>query len=140
MKPTVILDTGPLVALLDRRDKYHEWAKARLGELRPPLLTCASVLSEAIFLLRNVPRGAPAVLELLRRQVATVAFRLNEEVTRVSKLLTRYANIPMSLADACLVRMSEQHAEGVVLTLDSDFRIYRKHGRQAVPHIIPDDL
>jgi predicted nucleic acid-binding protein len=66
-----------------------------------------------------------------------VTLHLEDELTPIKTLMTRYANISMSLADACLVRMSELHAVGIVLTLDSDFMIYRKHGRQVIPIIMP---
>jgi predicted nucleic acid-binding protein len=136
----VLVDTGPLVALLDRRDRYHEWATHQLAGRKPPLLTCEAVLAEASHLLRNVYGGGPALLELVRRRVLTTPFRLDEEVARVAKLISRYANVPMSLADACLVRLAEQDEESAVMTLDSDFRVYRRNGRQVIPIIMPDDV
>jgi predicted nucleic acid-binding protein len=137
MRRAVLLDTGPLVALLNRRDAYHEWARAHLADIEPPLLTCEAALSEACFLVRSLPNGPQTVMELLRQGLVAAPFRLGEEVARVSKLLARYASVPMSLADACLVRMAEQHAQSPVMTLDSDFRIYRKHGRQIIPTLMP---
>ncbi len=77
------------------------------------------------------------MIALLDRGVIRIPFRLDDEVAPVTKLLSRYAEVPMSLADACLVRMAEQHAESSVLTLDRDFRIYRKHGRQVIRAITP---
>lgn len=136
----ILVDTGPLVALLDRRDRYHEWSTLQLASRRPPILTCEAVLAEASHLFRNVHGGRPALLELVRRRVLTVPFRLDEEVTRVAKLVSRYTDVPMSLADACLVRMAEQDDASAVMTLDSDFRIYRKKGRQIIPTIMPDDF
>lgn len=134
----VLLDAGPLVALIDRRDHYHAWAKTQVAELRPPLLSCEPVLAEACHLLRNLSGGAEAVLGMVRRELVILPFRLDEEAERVTALMRRYANVPMSLADACLVRMAEQHTDSVVMTLDSDFRIYRKHGRQVVITITPN--
>ncbi len=78
-------------------------------------------------------------MEWLTRGDLMISLRLGEEIAAVAKLMDRYSNIPMSLADACLVRMAEQHSQGVVFTLDSDFRVYRKHGRQVVPTLMPDD-
>jgi predicted nucleic acid-binding protein len=135
----VLVDAGPLVALLDRRDRFHAWATSQLLERKPPLLTCEAVLAEAAHLLRRV-RGEPALLELVRRGLVITSFRLDDEVTRVAKLMARYDNVPMSLADACLVRMAEQLEDSTVMTLDGDFRIYRKHGRQVIPTIMPDDI
>lgn len=139
MKQRILLDTGPLVALLDRRDAYHSWAKSQWASLKPPLLTCEAVLSEACFLLRAHPPGCQAAVELLRRGVVAVAFRLEDHLEPVAKLLGKYAATPMSLADACLVRMSECCGDSAVLTLDGHFRLYRRHGRLVVPAIMPDE-
>jgi predicted nucleic acid-binding protein len=133
----ILLDTGPLVALLNRRDAHHDWAVVQWGRLRPPLLTCEAVLSEACFLLRQYPPGGRAVLELLSRGVVEVRFRLDEEVEAVSRQMHKYRDVPMSLADACLVRMSELVPASAVLTLDSDFKRYRRQGRRVVPTIMP---
>ncbi len=135
----VLTDTGPVVALIDCRDHYHSWARAQVAELRPPLLTCEAVLTEACYLLRNLNGGAEAVLEMVKRELVTLPFRLDEEVARIATLMRRYINVPMSLANACLVRMAEQHTDSLVMTLDSDFGIYRKHGRQIVTTITPAD-
>lgn len=138
MKARTIVDTGPLVALLDRKDSYHGWVKAQLESIDPPLDTCEAVLSEAAFLLSRLPGGPQALLELVAKGLVAVSFSLQAEARPVQQLLLRYANVPMSLADACLVRLSEIHAESLVLTLDSDFRIYRRHGRSAIPVLLPD--
>jgi len=140
MRRWVLLDTGPLVAFLNRRDQYHEWAKAQLDQIEPPLLTCEAVLSEACFLVSNLKGGSQAVIELVSRELMAVPFRLDAEAVPVAKLLAKYASIPMSLADACLVRMAEQYASRVVLTLDSDFKLYRKGGRQVIPTAMPESL
>jgi predicted nucleic acid-binding protein len=137
VRQKIILDTGPLVALLNRRDTYHDWAKAQFSAIEPPVLSCEAVLSEACFLVRGLPGGPRTVLDLLNRGVVEIPFRLVEEADPVTRLLTRYASVPMALADACLVRMAEQHAKSTVMTLDKDFHIYRKQGRQVVPTIIP---
>ena len=137
MKKEVILDTGPLVALLNRRDRHHRWAKDQWAEIAPPLLTCESVLAEACFLVQPFARGQTAVLEMVRRGVLDLSFRLAEETAAVSRLLKKYQNVPMSLADGCLVRMAEQHPESVVFTLDNDFKLYRKYRRQRIPTLSP---
>ena len=137
MKQRVLLDTGPLVALRDRRDRYHEWAKDHFAQIRPPLLTCEAVLTEACFLLRGLPGGGEAVLEQVRRGWLAIPFQVEREIIAVSQLMARYSSIPMSLADACLVRMAEQLADSIVLSLDQDFKLYRMHGRQVIPAIMP---
>lgn len=133
----VLLDTGPLVAFLNRRDDFHQWAQERFDEVAPPLLTCEAVIAEACYLLRSLPGGSAAVLRMIEREQIVSRFRLEDEAASVRKLLEKYANLPMDLADACLVRMSEQYSHPRLLTLDGDFRLYRRHGRQTIPLIIP---
>lgn len=132
-----ILDTGPLVAFVNARDGHHGWAKAALGAVRPPLYTCEAVLSEASFLLQRGGIDATIPVEMLRRGLLDASFSLPDQTTRVTELMGRYSDQPMSLADACLVRMSELHSDCMVLTLDSDFSIYRRHGRRRIPVRMP---
>ncbi len=136
---SVLLDTGPLVALLDRRDAYHEWAKGRVAHIHPPIFSCEAVITEAFHLLRGLGEGRLAILDMLRQHLLVIRFRLDEHRDRIESLLRRYGDVPMSLADACLVRMSETQSGGTVLTLDGDFRIYRQHGRQKIPLLLPAD-
>jgi predicted nucleic acid-binding protein len=101
------------------------------------MYTCEPVLTEACYLLANLPEGSQSVLRMLETGAVRITFHLEAELTPLKTLMARYRNVPMSLADACIVRLSELNADGVVLTLDSDFMIYRKHGRHIVPVIIP---
>jgi len=135
MAASVLVDAGFVIALLSRRDRPHKWAMAQSPGLPPPWKTCDAVLSEAFHLLGS--RGRPALSALLRRGAVVPAFDLAKELDRVLGLMQKYANIPMSLADACLVRMSETFAEPILLTTDADFRVYRRHGRQVVPCLTP---
>jgi len=137
MKGGVLVDTGPLVACFIRKDSFHAWSRAQLARIAPPLLTCEAVLAEACFLVRHCPGGSETILELLRREIVRVAFHIEDHADAVRKLMARYANVPMSLADACLVRMAELKPDATLLTLDSDFRIYRRHGRHALSLIMP---
>ncbi len=134
----VLLDTGPLVAFLNKQDKYHFWATSQLAAIQPPLFTCEAVLSESCFLLRNLPEGVISIMKLLERELVKIPFRLERELSALKKLLKSYKDVPMSLADGCLVRMSEQITDSVVFTLDRDFKVYRKHKRQVIPTIMPD--
>jgi predicted nucleic acid-binding protein len=136
----VLLDTGPLVAFLDRRDSYHTWAKAQWAEIEPPLLTCEAVVTEACFLVRDLPGGRTTVVDMLTRGVVRIEYDLQVDSAPIGKLLSRYANLPMSLADACLVRMAEQFAGSRVLTIDRGFRVFRMHGRRVIPTAMPPDL
>jgi uncharacterized protein len=137
MSQQVLVDTGPIVALLKSQDNFHSWAKAEWSKLVPPLLTCEAVIAEACFLVRDVHNGAEAVLTLIRRGVIEIGFDLRAEINAVFELLSRYQSVPMSLADACLVRMAEMYPQSSVLTLDSDFKIYRKNRKEVISVIMP---
>lgn len=132
-----IVDTGPLVALLNAADKHHAWTRTVLDDVEPPMTTCEAVLAEACFLLHRIKGGQDAVLELVARGVITVGFSLEAELPAVRKLMQRYASVPMSLADACLVRMSELEPRATLITLDGDFKSYRRNRRQAIPALLP---
>lgn len=135
MTATLILDTGPLVALLSPRERHHAWAVEAL-RVRAKVVTCEAVASEAFFLLRSSARASRA----LRGMFADGALELvslSDEVQPITRLMDRYATVPMSFADGCLVRLSELITRGVVATLDSDFRVYRRHGRQVIPLLSP---
>lgn len=138
MNGPVITDTGPLVALLNRRERHHAWARERFSLIRPPAITCEAVISESCFLLRNVDTGVEALMQLIERGVVATPFALADELPAVARLLKRYSSVPMSLADACLVRMAERFTHSAVLTLDGDFRVYRKNSRQVIPTLMPE--
>lgn len=135
MAASVLVDAGFVVALLSRRDTHHGWAAAQTSQFAPPWSTCEAALSEALHLLGA--RGAPALCALLRRGSLRIVFELADHLEPVLKLIEKYADVPMGLADACLVRMTETLADPVVLTTDSDFRIYRRHSRHVVPCVTP---
>ena len=132
-----IVDAGPLVAFLSARDHHHAWAKSAFASVTPPVLTCEAVLAEAWHLLRGTAAGQPALLELIASGTVVLEFALKAELAAVRRLAARYRDRPMSLADACLVRMAELHDETAVITVDRDFSVYRKHTRQAIPLVSP---
>ena len=135
MAGSVVVDAGFLVALLSERDSNHRWSAALAHRFPPPWSTCDAVLSEAFHLLGA--RGRPALVGLLRRRVTIPVFDLKEDLERPLKLMAKYADVPMSLADACLVRMTETLPDPVLLTTDTDFTIYRRHSRDSVPCVLP---
>jgi predicted nucleic acid-binding protein len=137
MQQKIIVDTWPLVALLNQRDRWHSWSVEQWAKIAPPLLTCEPVITESCFLLQHIHGGRHAVLQLLSRGVVQIDFALNQDCETVQKLLNQYQSVPMSLADACLVRMSEQYPNHQVLSLDSDFNIYRKNKSQVIPVLMP---
>lgn len=132
-----IADAGPLVALLDRRERHHGWAVEQVRNLAPPLLVCEPVLVEASFLLARLPVAQDALFDLIGKGALRIAFHLEEHFSEIQALRNKYRDRPISLADACLVRMAEIFDDHRVLTLDSDFTVYRKHGRQPLALIQP---
>ena len=130
-----ILDTGPLVALLNRADQHHAWTLQALERLSLPLWTCEPVLTEASHL---TGRGRE-ILHMLADGQIRIGLELEDQADAVGRLLTRYAGA-MDLADACIVRMSELTAKCQVFTTDRrDFRIYRRNGREVIPLLAPKD-
>jgi predicted nucleic acid-binding protein len=134
-----IVDTGPLVAFLDRSERHHRWVAERIDELEAPLLICEPVLAEAMYLLGGFPQAQDALFELLENGALRIAFRVDEHVAALRKLHQKYRDRPISIADACIVRMAETYERHAVLTLDSDFTVYRKNGRVPLPLIYPSD-
>lgn len=135
MAVSVIVDTGFLAALIERRERNHAWAAAAAARYARPWHTAEAVLSEAFFLLDR--HGAVALMALLKRDQLLTSLRFSEEKQSVIALMQKYEDVPMSLADACLVRMTELLPAPIVLTTDADFRIYRRNGRQTVPCVLP---
>ena len=132
-----IVDTGPLVAFLDRAEQHHRWVVEQIERLDPPLLVCEPVLAEAMYLLARFSKAQDALFGLLANGALIIAFRIEEHIPALLKLHQKYRDRPMSLADACIVRMAEIYERHAVLTLDSDFTVYRKHGRVPLVLIHP---
>jgi len=123
------------VAFISRDDQYHRWLNAQIDALPQPWLTCEPALTEASHLLGE--RGWPSLKEMLRRGALVLSFSLGDHLEPVLALRDKYADIPMSLADASLVRMTETLPDPVIITTDADFKIYRRHSRQVVPCLMP---
>jgi|SRR6266404_508628 len=136
----VLVDAGPLIALLSATDHHHAWTMEQFGQLEPPLLTCEAVLSEAQFLVERGGGEPLDVLAMVKNGVLKVAFRVEDEIERLLKLQRAYRNLPMSLADACLVRMAELRKRPQVFTTDSHFAIYRRNDRQIIPLLAPPGI
>jgi predicted nucleic acid-binding protein len=135
MAANVVIDAGFLVAILTERDANHRWAAAIANQYPPPWNTCEAALSEAFYLLGKQRIGS--LIELVKRAAVICPFRLEDNADHVVTLIGKYANVPMSLADACLVRMTETMRDPILLTTDADFRVYRRHGRHVVPCVVP---
>jgi uncharacterized protein len=134
---STIVDTGPLVAYVNGRDRWHAWAVEQMRTLGPPLVTCEPVLTEACFLVQRAG-GRPAdLVGKVRQGALVIGLDVAGEASAIESLMQRYADTPMSLADACLVRLSELLADCRLFTLDSDFEHYRRNGRQTIPLLRP---
>ena len=137
MKGRVIVDTGPLVALLNGNDHAHAWVMQQLRSIQPPMITCESVLAEATYLTRQTPGARAALIEMIGENFLTIGMAVADHHSAILAMVRRYADVPMSLADACLVRLAELYPQSPVLTLDSDFSVYRKNGRQVIEVLRP---
>ena len=140
MPKSVVIDTGPLVAWLDAADMQHEWAKEQFARLRPPLTTCEAVLVEAAHLVLRGGGDPHLVIALVAKGVLVVGISVQEEAPHLQRLMQRYRSVPMSVADACLVRLVERLPDAVLMTLDSDFRVYRQHSRKLIPLLAPTGI
>lgn len=133
---TTLVDTGPLVAYLNRRDPYHDWAVALMKQIRPPMRTSEPVLTEVLYFLREDGVSVDPVFQILERGAVDVDFDLSAQWPRVRTLMRRWPR--MDLADASIVAMSELHTRCQVLTVDrTDFSVYRRNDRQVIDFIAP---
>ncbi len=137
MGAPAIADAGPLVAFLDRNDPLHDWACACISDLDEPMMTCEAVVSECLHLTASCDPGAKRLFALIESGGLRFGFDLDDHLHAVAQLVAKYQDVPMSLADACLVRMSELHDRSQIFTADSDFKVYRRNGRQSIPLIFP---
>jgi predicted nucleic acid-binding protein len=136
MRSGVLLDTGPLVAYLTERDAHHQWAVEAFSEFDPPAITCEPVLAEACFLVARNGHTGTLVLDYALESEIHIGLQLEREMQAIRALMLRYANVPMSLADACLVRLAEM-TDLPICTLDRDFAIYRANRRRPLTLITP---
>jgi len=132
-----IADTGALVALLDRSDQYHEWAIECFKAIRAPVITCEPVLAETWHLLGAVSPSRQTLAELHQDGIIRVEFEFERQSASIWQLLEKYRDIPMDLADACVVRLSELFVDRLVWTVDSDFKFYRRNKRASIPLMAP---
>jgi predicted nucleic acid-binding protein len=124
VKP-VLLDTGVIVALLDRSERLHRACAGAVRELQAPLITCEAVIAESCYLLRNLSGAAEAVIENVAAGIFLIPFQLSRESAGVKHVLRKYRDCKIDLADACLIRLADEFGTADILTLDQDFLIYR---------------
>ena len=130
-----IADTGFLVAFANRRDLHFAWAFALAQKISQPLLTCEAVLAEAAYHLQD----SALVLQFLQTGLVRLAFDIESHRPNLTEIASRYADRQPDLADLCLIRMSELHPQHPVITVDGDFRIYRRNRKEVIPVIMPPD-
>ncbi len=134
---SAIIDTGPLVALLNRGDEHYAWMIEQSRNLKPPFYCCEAVIAEAHYLLARYPAGNRRLNQLITSGKIDLSFSYVDHTAEVHRLMEKYENVPMSFADACIVRLAEVHRQNRVLTLDGDFKIYRKHRNRPLELIFP---
>ena len=135
---STLLDTGPLVAYLNRREQTrHPWAKRIFARRPAPFYTCEAVLCEAAHLLKREQGGRGRFQAFLKRAALDVSFSYAAHAERITELMKTYADTPMDFADACLVALYETKSDAQVLTTDDDFRIYRAADGKALDVIMP---
>ncbi len=137
MDASVVVDTGPIVAMLDADEANHDWVMSQVQRLRAPLVTCEAVLTEAAFLMSRAGADSSIVPQLVTRGFVTIAKLFDDDAAQIVRLMARYRNVPMSLTDACLVKLVERTPNATLFTLDSDFSIYRQKGRRLIPLLSP---
>jgi len=135
VKP-VLLDTGVIVALLDRSERRHEACAEVIRELEAPLITCEAVITESCYLLRNLAGAAGAVIDNVAAGIFQVPFQLSREAASVKQVLRKYRDRQIDLADACLIRLADEFGTADILTLDRDFAVYR-WGRNKAFRMLP---
>lgn len=137
MKP-VLLDTGVIVALLDRSEKRHKACAAAVQEVEAPLITCEAVIAESCYLLRNLAGASEAVVANVVAGIFQIPFQLSQEAAAVQQVLRKYRDRRIDLADSCLIHLADEFGTGDILTLDGDFSIYR-WGRNKAFRVLPKE-
>lgn len=133
----ILVDTGFLVSLYDRQERAHEECVRLHEQLPNPLVTCEAVISEAFFLLQELPKAQRDILASVDQELLEVRFRLSVSAAKVLEIMDKYRDTPASFADACLVEMADELDTGDILTLDSDFKHYRWRKNKRFNLLIP---
>ena len=133
-----ILDTGPIVALLNSNDRLHNWATEEVHKIQDEaIITCEAVLSEAFYLLKKrAPTGVPLLIEMVTK--GHLETSRSVDMSRVGEIMTKYADQAIDYADACVVALTEHDDAVVVLTVDrKDFSIFRRRKTETIPFRAP---
>ncbi len=138
MRPA-LLDTGVIVALLDRSERRHARCVKTVEGLERPLITCEAVIAESCYLLRGLARAAETVLENVERAVFQIPFQLSRSAAPVRSIMRKYRDLPAGFADACLIYLADELNTGDILTLDRDFEFYRWRRNRPFHMLVPLD-
>ena len=131
MSPSVLLDTGPILAMLNRQDRWYERCTQTFIQLHKPLLTSEAVLTEAFYMLGDSAHRVEAAWTFVRSGAITVGTISDKDLPALAQLMQQYQDRPMDFADATLVRLAEREQLTSILTIDfSDFETYRIDGRK----------
>ena len=134
---SIFIDTGPIVAFLNKNDQYHSFVVQEMRNYPPPFITCEAVITESFFLMSKLPNGVGKLIELLETEHILINTVYRDYLSSVHQLIQNYSNVPMSLADACLVQMAGEVTNASVFSLDSDFQIYRLPDGSSISLISP---
>jgi uncharacterized protein len=138
VKP-VLVDTGAIVALLDRSERHHARCVGIMEGFERPLVTCEAVIAESSYLLRTLPGASETVLQNVERGVFQIPFQLSRAAAPVRSIMRKYRDLPADFADACLIHLAEELNTGDILTLDGDFRLYRWRRNRPFHLLVPLD-
>jgi predicted nucleic acid-binding protein len=120
-----LLDSGAIVALLDRSERMHAACAQAIEKATAPLVTCEAVIAESCYLLRGQAGAAEAILGNVGTGVFQIPLQLTQIASSLQRLFRKYRDREMDLADACLVHLAGELETGDILTLESDFEVYR---------------
>ncbi len=137
MAQIVLVDSGPLVALLDKREQWHDWTTVQMRMVQAPLLTSEAVITEVCFLLRGLPIARQRLRQWAELGMIKLLPFAGHTFASTLSLMLKYENVPMSFADASLVMHAEYHRQAGIFTLDSDFSIYRRADGSPLALIAP---
>ena len=132
----VLIDSGAIVALFDSRERHHRQCATLVQELERRIVTCEAVIMESCHLLRRLPGAPERVIENIENGIFAIDFSLTESASQIRSILRKYRDVPASLADSCLISLAEQENTGDILTLDSDFQVYRWRGNRPFHNLV----
>jgi uncharacterized protein len=137
MAASILIDTGPMLAMINRRDRWHKRCSAILPHLPLPFLTSEAVLTELLYMVRADPGTTRSAWNFVNSGAVTLGVIGDQDLPALATLMKQYADVPMDFADATLVYLAQRERLNTIFTINSDFLVYRITGRQRF-RIIPD--